>query len=110
MQFLAFIIAYPFLWFLSILPFRIFYWISDIVYFVIYYIIRYRKETWYDTWALQLWPNARFYSGILVMHLPHRPNPRLLLRDNIQRLREVFPCNRLKFIQAIIGTLKATYA
>jgi len=45
MQFLAFIIAYPFLWFLSILPFRIFYWISDIVYFVVYYIIRYRKET-----------------------------------------------------------------
>ncbi|MFA9187499.1 lysophospholipid acyltransferase family protein [Flavobacterium magnesitis] len=45
MQFLAFIIAYPFLWFISILPFRIFYWISDIVYFIVYYIIRYRKET-----------------------------------------------------------------
>lgn len=45
MQFLAFIISYPFLWFISILPFRIFYWISDIVYFIVYYIIRYRKET-----------------------------------------------------------------
>lgn len=45
MQFLAFIIAYPFLWFISILPFRIFYWISDIVYFIVYYIIRYRKAT-----------------------------------------------------------------
>ncbi len=45
MQFLAFIFAYPFLWFISILPFRIFYWISDIVYFIVYYIIRYRKET-----------------------------------------------------------------
>lgn len=45
MQFLAFIIAYPLLWFISILPFRIFYWISDIVYFIVYYIIGYRKET-----------------------------------------------------------------
>lgn len=45
MQFLAFVISYPFLWFISILPFRIFYWISDIVYFIVYYIIRYRKET-----------------------------------------------------------------
>ncbi|MEO8252990.1 MAG: lysophospholipid acyltransferase family protein [Flavobacterium sp.] len=45
MQFLAFIIAYPFLWFISILPFRLFYWVSDIMYFVVYYIIRYRKKT-----------------------------------------------------------------
>lgn len=44
MQFLVFIIAYPLLWFISILPFRIFYWISDIVYFIVYYIIRYRKK------------------------------------------------------------------
>lgn len=27
------------------MPFRIFYWISDIVYFIVYYIIRYRKGT-----------------------------------------------------------------
>lgn len=45
MQFLAFIIAYPLLWFISILPFRIFYWISDILYFIVYYIIGYRKKT-----------------------------------------------------------------
>ncbi|TDE03772.1 lysophospholipid acyltransferase family protein [Flavobacterium hiemivividum] len=44
MQFLVFIIAYPFLWFISILPFRIFYWLSDGVYFLIYYIIGYRKK------------------------------------------------------------------
>ncbi|MFV8376200.1 lysophospholipid acyltransferase family protein [Flavobacterium sp. LB1P71] len=44
MQFLIFIIAYPFLWIISILPFRIFYWLSDVVYFLIYYIIGYRKK------------------------------------------------------------------
>jgi lauroyl/myristoyl acyltransferase len=45
MQFLVFIIAYPLLWFISILPFRIFYWVSDIMYFIVYYIVRYRKAT-----------------------------------------------------------------
>lgn len=45
MQFLAFIIAYPLLWLISILPFRIFYLISDSIYLVVYYIIGYRKKT-----------------------------------------------------------------
>jgi KDO2-lipid IV(A) lauroyltransferase len=44
MQFLVFIIAYPFLWIVSILPFRIFYWLSDVVYFLVYYIVGYRKK------------------------------------------------------------------
>ena len=44
MQFLVYIIAYPFLWLVSILPFRIFYWLSDFVYFLVYYIIGYRKK------------------------------------------------------------------
>lgn len=45
MQFLAFIIAYPLLWLISMLPFRIFYWISDLIFFVVYYLIGYRKKT-----------------------------------------------------------------
>lgn len=45
MQFLIFIIAYPLLWFISILPFRIFYWVSDIMFFIVYYIAGYRKKT-----------------------------------------------------------------
>lgn len=45
MQFLIFIIAYPFLWMISILPFRIFYLLSDGVYFLVYYVVGYRKKT-----------------------------------------------------------------
>jgi lauroyl/myristoyl acyltransferase len=45
MQFLIFIIAYPFLWMISILPFPIFYLLSDVVYFLVYYVIGYRKKT-----------------------------------------------------------------
>jgi lauroyl/myristoyl acyltransferase len=54
MQFLVFIIAYPFLWIISILPFRIFYWLSDGVYFLIYYIIGYRKKVVRANLALAL--------------------------------------------------------
>jgi lauroyl/myristoyl acyltransferase len=45
MQFFVFIIAYPFLWFISILPFPVFYLLSDFVYYIVYYIIGYRKKT-----------------------------------------------------------------
>lgn len=45
MQLLAFIILYPLLWCISILPFRILYFLSDILYVFTYYIIGYRKKT-----------------------------------------------------------------
>ena len=47
MQFLTFILVYPFIWLLSILPFRVLYFISDIAYYFIYYVIGYRKKTVY---------------------------------------------------------------
>lgn len=54
MQFLIFIIAYPLLWFISILPFRIFYWVSDIMFFIVYYIAGYRKKTVRDNLKIAL--------------------------------------------------------
>ena len=45
MQFLTFTLIYPFIWLFSILPFRVLYFISDCFYFLIYYIIGYRKKT-----------------------------------------------------------------
>ncbi len=45
MQFLVYIIVYPFLWIISILPFRVLYLFSDCIYVLIYYIIGYRKKT-----------------------------------------------------------------
>lgn len=44
MQLLVFILAYPFLWLLSILPFRALYAVSDFVYFILYTLIGYRKK------------------------------------------------------------------
>ncbi len=45
MQFLAYILIYPFLWLISILPFRLLYAFSDAVFILIYYIIGYRRKT-----------------------------------------------------------------
>lgn len=44
MQLLAYIIIYPFLWLISILPFRLLYALSDVLYFFIFRIFKYRKK------------------------------------------------------------------
>lgn len=45
MQFLAYILVYPFLWVVSILPFRLLYTFSDGLYILIYRIFGYRRKT-----------------------------------------------------------------
>ncbi|WP_343694681.1 lysophospholipid acyltransferase family protein [Flavobacterium sp.] len=44
MQFIVYILAYPLLWLISILPFRLFYLFSDFIYILVYRIIGYRKK------------------------------------------------------------------
>ena len=44
MQFLAYILIYPILWMVSILPFRVLYFVSDCLYVLLYYGIGYRKN------------------------------------------------------------------
>ncbi len=44
LQLLAYILIYPFLLLISILPFKVFYWFSNGVYVLIYHIIGYRKK------------------------------------------------------------------
>ena len=48
MQFLVYILVYPFLWLISILPFRLLYAFSDLIYFFMYYVFGYRKKTVQD--------------------------------------------------------------
>jgi len=45
MQGLVFWLIYPILWLISILPFRIFYMVSDMVFVLVYHIIGYRRKT-----------------------------------------------------------------
>jgi len=54
MQFLVYILAYPILWLISILPFRLFYWFSDFVCFLIYRVVGYRTKVVRENLALAL--------------------------------------------------------
>lgn len=54
MQLLIFLIIYPLLWCISVLPFRLLYLFSDFVYLIIYYIIGYRKTIVRENLALAL--------------------------------------------------------
>lgn len=45
MQLIAYIIIYPILWLVSILPFRLLYALSDILYFFLYLVFGYRTST-----------------------------------------------------------------
>lgn len=44
MNLLIYILVYPLIWVISILPFKVLYLISDFIYLILYYIIGYRKE------------------------------------------------------------------
>lgn len=54
MQLIIYLIIYPILLFVSILPFRIIYIISDIVYFFVYRVFGYRKKVVRENLALAL--------------------------------------------------------
>src|SRR5690554_807032 len=45
MKYILFLIIYSILWSISILPFRVLYFLSDIVYFLLYKVIGYRVKT-----------------------------------------------------------------
>jgi len=44
MQLLTFVLVYPLIWLLSLLPMRVLFAFSDMLYFIVYYIIGYRKK------------------------------------------------------------------
>lgn len=44
MQLLVYILSYPILWLVSRLPFRLFYMVSDVIFFIVYYVVGYRKK------------------------------------------------------------------
>ena len=52
MQLLAYILIYPILWLVSILPFRLLYAVSDLLYVLMYHVFGYRKQTVQDNLRL----------------------------------------------------------
>src|SRR5436189_1232501 len=54
MQYLIYLLAYPIIWVISMLPFRLLYLFSDFVYIIIYRIVGYRKKTVQENLAMAL--------------------------------------------------------
>ncbi len=54
MQYLIYILVYPIIWLISILPFRLLYFFSDCIYILVYYVIGYRKKIVRENIALAL--------------------------------------------------------
>lgn len=54
MQLLLYLLIYPVIWFISMLPFRVLYWISDFVYLMVYRLIGYRKKIVRENLAIAL--------------------------------------------------------
>ena len=52
MQFLAFAITYPIIWILSLLPMRILYIKSDVFFFLVFHVFKYRKKVVLDNLKL----------------------------------------------------------
>ena len=65
MRFIVYLIAYPFLWCISMLPFRLLYLFSDFVYLIVYYLIGYRKRTVRENLALAL-PNLSNEERLII--------------------------------------------
>jgi KDO2-lipid IV(A) lauroyltransferase len=56
MQFIVYLLVYPFILMISLLPFRLLYILSDIIFVIMYYVIGYRKKVVRDNIAL-VFPN-----------------------------------------------------
>lgn len=54
MQYLIYLLVYPLIWIISILPFRLLYLFSDFVYIIVYRVVHYRKKTVRHNLALAL--------------------------------------------------------
>jgi Kdo2-lipid IVA lauroyltransferase/acyltransferase len=54
MRFIIYLLVYPFLWCISMLPFKALYLFSDFIYLIVYYVIGYRKITVRQNLALAL--------------------------------------------------------
>ena len=72
MQLLFFILFYPLIWVTSKLNFRALYVVSDLLFYFIYYVLRYRRKTGYnnlkmvfpDKKVLSIKDNGRNYEKI----------------------------------------------
>ena len=77
MQLLLYILFYPFILFVSYLPFRLLYLLSDFVFFIMYYVVGYRKKV------------VRHNLELALPHLSKKER-RIIERKSYQHLCDMF--------------------
>lgn len=96
MQLFTYLLIYPFLWIVSLLPFRMLYALSDGLYILFYYVFRYRKKTVMDNLELifpEKTPNERiriskvFYHHLCDMILEAIKSMNISLEDMKKRFK-----------------------
>ena len=65
MRFILYLLIYPLLWCISMLPFSLLYLFSDFVYLIVYYVIGYRKKTVRENLALAF-PNLSAAERLVI--------------------------------------------
>ena len=71
MRFLLFLIVYPILWCISMLPFSILYLFSDFIYLIVYYLIGYRNKSVRENIAMTL-PNLSAEERLIIEKKSYR--------------------------------------
>ena len=71
MQFLIYLLFYPLLWLISILPFRLLYLFSNFAYLIVYYIIGYRRPTVREN-LLMAFPNLTEKERLVIEKKSYR--------------------------------------
>ena len=112
MQGLVFWAVYPILWFISILPFRIFYMVSDLIFVLVYYIIGYRRKTVQNNLRL-VFPEKpeselkriekKFYSHMCDMFLEMIKS----ISISESELKKRFVCTNLEYLRKLESTNKS---
>ena len=77
MPFLIFVLTYPIIWLLSLLPMRVLYILSDFLYLIFFYLIGYRKKVVLEN--LQLAFPEKTIKEIKTLHKRYKiKNPELI--------------------------------
>ena len=121
MQFLAYILIYPLLWMVSILPFQLLYLISNGLHVLLYYVIGYRKKVVYNNLKL-VFPNKseneltniqkKFYKHLCDMFLEMAKTMTLSKKELKKRFKILNPeeFQRLESLNKSILLMYGHYA
>lgn len=113
MQFLIYILVYPFLWLVSILPFKLLYAFSDFLYFWVYRVFGYRKKVVKDNLTLVFPHKSKLEINDIAKKFYHHLCDMIVeaiksLTISEKEMKEHFTFSNVEIIHEIEKTKKST--